>query len=51
MLLAGAGWLAHCCADCSPAPQVKYILGLKLPRADTMQKSLELIFDNISGFK
>ena len=35
----------------APVPQVKYILGLKLPRAETMQHSLELIFDNISGFK
>ncbi|PSC69015.1 sulfate transporter [Micractinium conductrix] len=31
--------------------QVKYILGLKLPRSDTLQGNLEAIFDNIAKFQ
>lgn len=32
-------------------PQVKYILGLKLPRSDTIQKALNDIFSNLNQFK
>lgn len=32
-------------------PQVKYILGLKLPRSDNIQDALSDIFDNLGGFK
>ncbi|KAI7843852.1 hypothetical protein COHA_002403 [Chlorella ohadii] len=31
--------------------QVKYILGLKLPRSDDIQDALSAIFDNLGGFK
>ena len=31
--------------------QVKYILGLKIPRTDTIQAGLHQIFSNISQFK
>ncbi|KAI7843851.1 hypothetical protein COHA_002402 [Chlorella ohadii] len=31
--------------------QVKYILGLKLPRSDNIQDALSDIFDNLGGFK
>jgi sulfate transporter 4 len=31
--------------------QVKYILGLKIPRTDTLQDSLDEIFSNLSQFK
>jgi hypothetical protein len=34
-----------------PCPQVKYLLGLKIPRTDTLQDTLEQIFNNISTFK
>jgi sulfate transporter 4 len=30
--------------------QVKYILGLKIDRSDTIQGNLELIFDNLWQF-
>ncbi len=32
-------------------PQVKYILGLTIARADKLQDYLELIFDNLWQFK
>lgn len=32
-------------------PQVKYILGLTIPRADRIQQYLEYIFDNLWQFK
>lgn len=32
-------------------PQVKYILGLKLPRTDNVQDGLNEIFSNLGGFK
>lgn len=31
--------------------QVKYILGLKLPRSDNLQDGLSDIFSNLGGFK
>lgn len=31
--------------------QVKYILGLKIPRTDTLQDSLDELFSNLSQFK
>lgn len=34
-----------------PFPQVKYILGLKIDRADRIQDYLQLIFDNLWQFK
>jgi sulfate transporter 4 len=31
--------------------QVKYILGLKIPRTDTLQSGLDQIFSHLSDFK
>jgi MFS superfamily sulfate permease-like transporter len=31
--------------------QVKFILGIKMPRADTIQKNITLISENIDGFQ
>jgi sulfate transporter 4 len=38
---------------CTPhlVPQVKYILGLKIPRTDRLQDSLSEIFSNLDQFK
>jgi sulfate transporter 4 len=33
------------------SPQVKFILGIKMPRADTLQKNITLISENIDGFQ
>ena len=35
----------------SPPSQVKYILGLKIPRSDKLTESLKLIFTNLNQFK
>lgn len=35
----------------APHSQVKYILGLKLPRSDTLQDALSDIFSNLGQFK
>jgi hypothetical protein len=40
-----------CTALCVPPAQVKYILGLKIDRADRIQDYLQLIFENLYQFK
>jgi hypothetical protein len=47
-------WPFHVLVPCAPAvlpAQVKYILGLKIDRADRIQDYLKLIFENLYQFK